>query len=195
MSSAPITEVQWRPTRGRVGMACLIAAESCIFLTFVVAYLFYIGKSASGPQPGEVLSLPLVIVNSIALICSSLTVVLAVKALERGRMGALRGWLALTILLGAGFCAGTALEWHGLMVDDGLFISTNLFGTTYYSLVGLHLLHVIVGLLLLSVVLVLALRGRVARSHAGAVDMLSWYWHFVDAVWVIVFTTVYLVGR
>lgn len=195
MNAAAMPTAQWRPSRGKVGMICLIAAEGCIFLTFVVAYLFYIGKSAAGPQPKQVLELPLVLVDSVALISSSFTVVAALRALEAGRMGAMRGWLASTILLGLWFVLGTAWEWAGLMNDHGLFISTNLFGTTFYSLVGLHLLHVVVGLTLLTVVLVLALGNKVHRKHAGAFDMLSWYWHFVDAVWIIVFTTVYVVGR
>lgn len=184
----------WRPTRGAVGMLCLIAAESCIFLTFVVAYLFYIGKSAHGPQPRETLELPMVIVNSIALISSSFTVVAAVRSVEQERAAAARGWLALTIALGLWFVLGTFSEWRSLMHEHGLYPWTNLFGTTFYSLVGLHLLHVVVGLVLLLGVLVSAARGKVRAGHAHAVDMISWYWHFVDAVWIIVFTTVYLVG-
>lgn len=185
----------WRPSRGKAGIICLIAVESCIFLTFVVAYLFYIGKSATGPQPKEVIELPLVLVNTVALLSSSVTVVLSVKALERENFGAFCRWLALTIVLGLWFVAGTAWEWKGLMQDDGLYIGTNLFGTTFYSLVGLHLLHVVVGLTMLSIVLVLGVFGLVHKRHAHSFDMLSWYWHFVDAVWIVVFTTVYLIGR
>ncbi len=187
--------VQWQPSRGKVGMICLIAAESCIFLTFVVAYLFYIGKSATGPQPKDVIEMPLVIVNSIALISSSFTVVFAVKALERQKKGLFLVWLALTIVLGLWFVGGTASEWKGMMEQHGLYIGTNLFGTTYYALVGLHLLHVVVGLTMLSIVLILGTLGCVRCRHAHAFDMLSWYWHFVDAVWIVVFTTVYVIGR
>ncbi|MSQ90904.1 MAG: heme-copper oxidase subunit III [Phycisphaerales bacterium] len=188
------TEV-WRPARGKVGMVCLIAAESCIFLTFVVAYLFYIGKSATGPQPAQVLGLGLVIVNSIALISSSFTAMTAVKMLERGAQAKCWLWLALTIGLGSFFVVGTAWEWAGLMRDHGLYPTTNLFGTTFYSLVGLHLFHVVVGLILLSTVFVLGVLGWVKPRHAGAFDLVSWYWHFVDAVWVVVFVTVYVIGR
>jgi len=185
----------WRPDRAKVGMVCLILVESCIFLTFVVAYLFFIGKSSTGPQPRDVLDLAPVIVNSVALLSSSWTVVIAVRALEQGRSGAFLGWLLCTVLLGGFFVAGTAREWSGLMTEDRLFISTSLFGTSFYSLVGLHLLHVIVGLVLLSGILLLGIAGRVRQSHAHAVDMVSWYWHFVDAVWVVVFVTVYVIGR
>ncbi len=191
---APLPQV-WRPDRAKVGIVCLIVVESCIFLTFVVAYLFFIGKSSNGPQPADVLDLPPVIINSVALLSSSWTVVLAVRSLERAKHGAFLGWLLCTVLLGGFFVAGTAREWSALMTEDRLFISTNLFGTTFYSLVGLHLLHVVVGLVLLSGILLLGIGGRVRQSHVNAVDMVSWYWHFVDAVWVVVFMTVYVIGR
>ncbi|MSR69745.1 MAG: heme-copper oxidase subunit III [Phycisphaerales bacterium] len=191
---APACDV-WRPSRGKIGMICLITAESCIFLTFVVAYLFYIGKSATGPQPAQVLELGLVILNSIALISSSFTAVAAVRLLEGGNQGKCWLWLAITIALGAFFVGGTIYEWSGLMRDHALYPTTNLFGTTFYSLVGLHLFHVIVGLILLSTVLAMGLLGWVKPRHAPAFDLLSWYWHFVDAVWIVVFVTVYVIGR
>jgi cytochrome c oxidase subunit 3/cytochrome o ubiquinol oxidase subunit 3 len=191
---APLPYV-WRPDRAKVGIVCLILVESCIFLTFVVAYLFFIGKSAIGPQPREVLDLAPVVINSVALLSSSWTVVVAVRALECGKHGAFLGWLLCTVLLGGFFVAGTAREWSALMTEDRLFISTNLFGTTFYSLVGLHLLHVLVGLAMLCGILMLGLGGRVRQTHAHAVDMVSWYWHFVDAVWILVFVTVYVIGR
>src|SRR5206468_2097431 len=104
-------------------------------------------------------------------------------------------WWQATIALGATFLYGTAREWDRLIHVDGLTISTNLFGTTYYSLVGLHGCHVIVGLLLLSIVSIFTFLGAVAPQHAERVDVLSLYWHFVDAVWVIVFTVVYIIER
>jgi len=103
-------------------------------------------------------------------------------------------WFA-TIALGAAFLFGTATEWHRLIYQKGLTISTNLFGTTYYSLVGLHGFHVVVGLVGLSIVMALMLLGNVRSDHADRVEVLSLYWHFVDAVWVVVFTVVYVVGR
>ncbi len=186
---------QWRPTRGAVGMTLLIATESCFFAGFVLAYLFYIGKSTSGPQPVDVLDLPPVIVNSVALISSSVTIVVAIKALARGARGVFLGWLAATILLGGYFILGTASEWRKLMLEDGLWISTNLFGTTFYSLIGFHAFHVMVGLTLLTLVWLLGAGGKLRVTDAGRVEFLSWYWHFVDAVWVVVFITVYVVGR
>ncbi len=104
-------------------------------------------------------------------------------------------WWLLTIVLGAIFLAGTFREWRHLIYDEGLTIQTNLFGTTYYSLVGLHAFHVTVGLLALAIVLIFALRGDVTKQHAARVEVLSMYWHFVDVVWVVVFTVVYVIGR
>ena len=181
------------PDRGKVGMTTLIIAESAIFTIFVVAYLFYAGKSLTGPTPREVLNAP--IFFSICLLSSSLTIHFATKFLEQGRRGAFLGLLSLTILLGGLFLYGTGREWYRLIYEQGLTISTNLFGTTYYSLVGLHAFHVTAGLLMLSIVLLFGLAGRVGREQSGRVDVLSLYWHFVDAVWVVVFTVVYVLGR
>jgi cytochrome c oxidase subunit III len=190
----PETPVAWKlPYRGRVGMTCLIFAESAIFTIFVVAYLFYVGKSLSGPTPREVLETP--VFYTICLLSSSLTIHFAGKLLERGRRGAfLLLWL-LTITLGALFLYGTGQEWHRLIYEHGLTISTNLFGTTYYSLVGLHAFHVTAGLIMLSIVLFFGIAGRVGPEQSARVDVLSLYWHFVDAVWVVVFTVVYVLGR
>ena len=198
MSAEPLVMpepgIEWKlPPRGRVGMCGLIAAEAAIFTIFVVAYLFYMGKSLTGPMPGDVLRVP--IFFTICLLSSSLTIHFAVKSLRSGNVNlfALR-WLS-TIALGAIFLAGTAREWRHLIYDEGLTIQTNLFGTTYYSLVGLHAFHVTVGLIALSTVSLFGFLGHVRQEHAERVDVLSLYWHFVDAVWVVVFMVVYIVGR
>ena len=181
------------PSRGVVGMACLIVAESAIFTIFVVAYLYYIGKSLSGPTPREVLEVP--VFFTICLLSSSITIHYAGTSLEHDRRRAFLGWWLFTIVLGGLFMFGTAREWYRLIYEHGLTISTNLFGTTYYSLVGLHAFHVTVGLILLTLVLAFGLAGRIRRSHSARVDVLALYWHFVDAVWVVVFTVVYVIGR
>jgi cytochrome c oxidase subunit III len=188
------TPAPWSlPYRGKVGMACLIIAESAIFTIFVVAYLFYLGKSLSGPTPREVLETP--IFYTICLLSSSLTIHFASRFLERDKRGAFLGFWFLTIVLGGLFLFGTGQEWHRLIYEHGLTISTNLFGTTYYSLVGLHATHVTAGLLMLSIVLLFGLAGRIGPEQSARVEVLSLYWHFVDAVWVVVFTVVYIVGR
>jgi cytochrome c oxidase subunit 3 len=184
----------WKlPSRGIVGMACLIVAEAAIFIIFVVAYVFYEGKSLTGPTPHDVLELP--VFTTICLLSSSITVHLAGSALHHGKRSMCSLWLAITVLLGAIFLAGTGREWYQLIYHDGLTIQTNLFGTTFYSLVGLHASHVFVGLMLLSLSLLFSLRGQMTERHTERLEVLSLYWHFVDAVWVVVFLVVYVFGR
>lgn len=187
-------EMAWSlPYRGTVGMYCLILAESAIFIIFVVAYIFYIGKTISGPTPAQVLEVP--ILATVCLLSSSITVHFAVSALRKDKLRNCTGYLAGTILLGSIFLILTGREWYHLIHDEGLTIRTNLFGTTYYSLVGLHATHVVVGLIMLSLVLGFSLFGLVREEHSEKLEVLSLYWHFVDAVWVVVFLVVYVIGR
>jgi cytochrome c oxidase subunit 3 len=181
------------PSRGRVGMLSLIIGESAIFTIFVVAYVFYIGKSLTPPYPQQVLEIPFF--NTLCLLSSSVTIWLAERAIERGKMRLFATWWAVTIALGGIFIGGTAIEWHKLIYVDGLTIHTNLFGTTFYSLVGLHATHVVVGLIGLSLILIFTLTGHVREEHSERIKVFALYWHFVDAVWVVVFTVVYIVGR
>jgi cytochrome c oxidase subunit 3/cytochrome o ubiquinol oxidase subunit 3 len=192
---APLPEEQsWRlPSRGRVAMLSLIIAESAIFTIFVVAYIFYIGKSLNGPTPRQVLEIPFF--NTICLLSSSFTIWMAERSIEKDRMRTFAMWWAITIALGIIFLTGTAREWHKLIYRDGLTLQSSLFGTTFYSLVGLHATHVVVGLLMLLLVLAFTLTGHVTEQHAERIQVLGLYWHFVDAVWVVVFTVVYVVGR
>jgi len=188
------SESEWRlPYRGTVGLGCLILAESAVFIIFVVAYVFYLGKSISGPTPAQVLELP--ILGTICLLSSSVTVHLAVTALRRNNLRGCTAYLGATVLLGAIFLMTTAREWYHLIHEEHLTIQTNLFGTTYYSLVGLHATHVVIGLILLCSVFVFGLAGQIREEHSERLDALSLYWHFVDAVWVIVFLVVYVLGR
>src|ERR1700761_2092310 len=182
-----------QPYHGTVGMIALIIAETAIFTIFVIAYVFYIGKSTYGPQPRQVLELP--IFNTVCLLSSSLTMWFAERQLKRDAIGGFSLWWAITVALGTIFLVGTGLEWKKLIYHDGLTISTNLFGTTFYSLVGLHASHVIIGLTMLLIVLLFAVTGKLKSAHLKQIEVLSLYWHFVDAVWVVVFTVVYVIGR
>jgi cytochrome c oxidase subunit 3 len=193
LQPAPQT-VDWsQPSPRRAGIIGLIIAEASLLGIFVVAYLFYIGKSLSGPYPNEVLEVP--VLNTICLLASSVTVGLAIRALRRGGLAQAGIWLPLTALLGGIFLAGTAREWYRLIVDHGLTIGTNLFGTTFYSLVGFHAFHVTVGVMMLALLSAFIWSGALRPVHAEHVELVSWYWHFVDAVWIVVFTVVYLLGR
>ena len=174
-------------------MWCLIAAESTIFIIFVVAYLYSAGKSLSGPTPREVLEVPYFI--SVCLFSSSFTIVMAERAIARGKLKLFGIWWLLTIVLGAIFILGTGREWYGLIYHNGLTISSSLFGTTFYSLVGLHAFHVLVGLTGLSIILAFTVLGYVKQEHAERIGVFSMYWHFVDAVWVVVLSVVYFIAR
>jgi cytochrome c oxidase subunit III len=182
-----LSPVQW-------GVASFLVSEVAFFGTLITTYVNFLGKPQSGPTPA-VLSLGLVIGTTACLLSSSVTVHLAGRALRAGARPGFLAWWAATIGLGVVFLAGTAFEWNGLISRHGLTISTNVFGSTYYTLVGFHAFHVTAGVITMLIVLGLALRGRVTAGHPVAAEMTSWYWHFVDVVWVVVFTVVYVVGR
>jgi cytochrome c oxidase subunit III len=193
LTTAP-KAAEWKlPSARKVAIVCLILTETTLFSIFVAGYVFYIGKSLTGPTPREVLDLP--VLATIFLLSSSVTIVLAERAFNRDRVGLFKLFWFATIVLAGLFLTMTAVEWRKLIYHDGLTISTNLFGTTFYTLVGLHASHVIVGMCLLFLVFVFSLRGFVTIMHRERLQMISWYWHFVDAVWVVVFTVVYVIGR
>ena len=176
------------------GMIGFLVSEAAFFCTLIVVYLTFVGADQSGPTP-SILSLPLVIGMTACLLSSSVTVHLATKSLRSGGKTTFAKWWLATILLGIAFLAGTGIEWSNLIGKHGLTISRNLFGTTYYTLVGFHALHVTVGVIVMLIMLTLALKSRTMAAKALGFELVSWYWHFVDAVWIFVFTVVYLVGR
>jgi cytochrome c oxidase subunit 3/cytochrome o ubiquinol oxidase subunit 3 len=176
-------------------MVSFLLSEVALFGTLIVTYVFYLGRDTVSPTPAEALKLSLVLFTTACLLASSATVHLADRALERGSQGWFILWWLATIVLGVVFLGGTAFEWHDLIYRYQLTISRNLFGTTYYTLVGLHALHVTGGVTIMLIVLGLALGRQVTRANRAGVGLVSWYWHFVDGVWVVVFTVVYLVGR
>jgi cytochrome c oxidase subunit 3 len=176
------------------GMVSFLASETAFFSTLIMVYLNYLGKDRDGPTPA-VLSLPLVVCTTLCLLSSSVTVHLADKSLRSRDGSAFVRWWSATIALGIIFLAGTAWEWKTLIVEHGVTISRNLFGTTYYTLVGFHAFHVTAGVIAMLAILGLGLnRQRITGNRTG-VELVSWYWHFVDVVWLVVFTVVYLVGR
>ncbi|HZQ52173.1 MAG TPA: heme-copper oxidase subunit III [Bryobacteraceae bacterium] len=187
-------ERTWKtPDRGAVGVIFLIITETSLFTIFVATYLIYIGKSLNGPYPKDVLEVP--ILATVCLLSSSLTIYFAEHALKHRRLGLFKIWWIVTMCLGLEFLYMTGSEWYKLIYHDHLTISTNLFGSTFYSLVGLHASHVVVGLSFQLLVLIVTLLGFPIHTQLRRVLFLSWYWHFVDAVWVVVFTVVYIIGR
>jgi len=182
-------------SRGQWGMISFLISEVALFGTLIVTYIFYIGRDTEGPTPAKALSLSLVVWTTACLLASSATVHMAEKRLEKGDRGGFMLWWLGTIVLGAVFLVGTAFEWHDLIYRQGLTIGRNLFGTTYYTLVGLHAFHVTGGVTIMLIVFALFLGRLVTSANRAGVGLVSWYWHFVDAVWVVVFTVVYLLGR
>jgi cytochrome c oxidase subunit III len=180
---------------GQWGVLSFLVSEVALFSTLITVYVYYLGKDTVSPTPAEALKLKLVLGTTACLLASSVTIHLAEKKLQRGEQGGFLMLWAATIGLGVVFLGGTAFEWHDLIYDRHLTISRNLFGTTYYTLVGLHALHVTAGVTIMLIVLGLALGRQVTSANRAGVGLVSWYWHFVDGVWVVVFTVVYLVGR
>jgi cytochrome c oxidase subunit 3/cytochrome o ubiquinol oxidase subunit 3 len=183
-----LTKAQW-------GMIAFLLSEVALFSTLIVTYLSFLGKSTVPPTPAEALSLGLVLCTTACLLASSGTIHLAERALRAGGEESFRTWWAITIALGVTFLLGTAYEWYGLITEHGLTISRNVFGSTYYTLVGFHAGHVSAGVIVMSLVLVLVLRRQVTAANHAGVELVSWYWHFVDGVWIVVFTVVYVAGR
>jgi cytochrome c oxidase subunit III len=182
-----LTPAQW-------GMIAFLVSEAALFGTLIVVYLTFLGKDEVGPSPREALSLPLVIVTTICLLSSSATIHRAEGRLRAGNVPEFRKWWAATIGLGLLFLLGTAYEWFELITEHQLTVDRNLFGSTFYTLVGFHGLHVTAGLIVMTLVFLLRL-GSARRDSAEDIELVSWYWHFVDAVWVVVFSVVYLFGR
>lgn len=174
------------------GMASFLLSEAAFFCTLIVAYVSFLGSDRVGPTPAEALSLQLAMATTLCLVASSFFIHGAERALRLGEQGKFRLLLGVTIALGVAFLAGTAYEWHDLITVKQLTISRNLFGTTFYTLVGFHGLHVTAGIIAMSIVLGLALRGAITQKHHTGVQLVSWYWHFVDVVWIVVFLIVYV---
>lgn len=177
------------------GMVSFLLSEVAFFSTLIVTYVAFMGRDIVGPTPAEALSLPLVIVSTISLLASSFVIHWAEKSLEHGQLRTFTLLWAGTIALGLLFLLGTAIEWHDLIKEHHLTISRNLFGTTYYTLVGFHGLHVSVGIIAMLIILGLSLSREVIAQHRTGVELVAWYWHFVDAVWIVVFLVVYVASR
>jgi cytochrome c oxidase subunit III len=191
----PPIEVETNLGPTRWGMISFLASEVAFFATLIMTYLIFLGKDTVGPTPSKALSLPLVLFTTFLLLSSSATIHFAEKKLRAGDQAGFRLLWTATIVLGVAFLLGTAYEWRELITRHHLTISRNLFGTTYYTLVGFHGFHVSAGVIVMLIMLGLALGRQVTSRNRTGIEMVSWYWHFVDGVWLVVFTVVYLVGR
>ena len=176
----------------KIAFWTFIGSECLLFGSLIATYLVYEGKSVSGPTTHEILNIPLTSISTFDLLMSSLAMVLALAAVQRGERLWARVWLGTTALLGAIFLGFQAFEFTHF-VHEGLGFTTNLFGSTFFTLTGCHGLHVFVGVIWLTTLLVRSFQGKLGPDKALNVEIAGLYWHFVDVVWIVIFTVVYLI--
>jgi heme/copper-type cytochrome/quinol oxidase subunit 3 len=175
----------------KIGFWTFIGSECLLFGSLISTYLVYQGKSVVGPTPHEILNIPLTSVSTFVLLMSSLAMVLALAAVTRGDRTWARVWLATTAFLGLVFLGFQVYEFASF-VHEGLTLQTNLFGSTFFVLTGTHGAHVLVGVIWLLTLLVRSFQGKLGPEKAMNVELAGLYWHFVDVVWIVIFTVVYL---
>jgi cytochrome c oxidase subunit 3/cytochrome o ubiquinol oxidase subunit 3 len=176
----------------KLAMWLFLASDVLLFGALITSYVVYRGRSVVGPYPADVFDIAYTSVSSFVLLASSLTMVLALAATQRGDLGRMRLWLLATAMLGMTFVGGQVYEFTSFY-REGLSLSTNLFGTTFYVLTGFHGTHVVIGILMLLSLFWLSFGGRITQRNAMTVEIVGLYWHFVDIVWIVIFTIVYLI--
>jgi cytochrome c oxidase subunit 3/cytochrome o ubiquinol oxidase subunit 3 len=182
-------------------MWCFLASDCMFFGALIATYLIYRGRTeklveagqGKGPVPHDVLDIPYTSVSAFVLLMSSLTMVLALAAIQKGNYRGLRVWLLATALLGSIFLGGQWFEFTSFYKNKGLGLTTNMFGSTFFTLTGFHGTHVLIGVIMLLSLLFVSLRGGLKQEQAINVEIIGLYWHFVDIVWIIIFTLVYLI--
>jgi cytochrome c oxidase subunit 3/cytochrome o ubiquinol oxidase subunit 3 len=176
----------------KLGVWVWLGSEAVFFSALIVVYIVMRNRSVTGPFPHEALNVTLTAVNTFILICSSLTMVTALSAIQSGNQKGLWRWLVATMLLGLAFLSGQVFEFTSL-ANQGLSLSSNLFGGTFFTLTGFHGAHVLIGVIWIGFVVARARRGGYTQSSHLMVELTGLYWHFVDLVWIIIFTLVYLI--
>jgi heme/copper-type cytochrome/quinol oxidase subunit 3 len=175
----------------KLGMALFLASETFFFAVLILAYIAYRGASADGPAAANSLDVTTAAIFTVFLLGSSGTLWLAEQSMTRERTNGMRLWLLVTVIFGAIFLVGQGWEYLRL-INENVTIGRNLFGTTFFTLTGFHGLHVFSGLVALAILFSLALAGWFPGPHAIALETVGWYWHFVDGVWIVIFTIIYL---
>jgi len=190
--SEPAVHTSTGLSNAKLGMWAFLGSECLLFGALISTYVLYRGRSVSGPTPHKVYDIPFTSVSSFVLLMSSLTMVLALSAIQRGEPERLRVWLMATALLGMTFIGGQVYEFTRF-VQEGLTLKTNVFGSSFFVLTGFYGAHVTVGILMLLSLYGMSLDGRLPPQRAEVVELVGLYWHFVDIVWIIIFTVVYLI--
>ena len=176
----------------KLAMWIFLGSECLLFGALISTYVLYRGRDTAGPFPADVFDIPYTSVSSFVLLASSVTMVLALAAAQRDDAGQTRLWLLTTALLGMTFVGGQVYEFT-VFASEGLTLSTNLFSSTFYVLTGFHGVHVTVGVLMLLSLVGMSFAGRLPRDASFPIEMVGLYWHFVDIVWIVIFTVVYLI--
>ncbi len=179
-------------SNSKLAMWVYLGSDCLLFGSLISTYLLLRHRSVVGVGPEDVFDIPFTSVSSFVLLMSSLTMALAVASIVRGDVARNRAWLATTAMLGGVFIAGQVYEFT-TFYREGLGYTTNIFGSAFYTLTGFHGLHVSVGIVMLMSLLVMSLRGNLGPDKAEAVEIVGLYWHFVDIVWILIFTVVYLI--
>ena len=179
-------------SNNKLAMWLFLGSECLLFGGLISTYMLYRGLTSKGPHPDQVYSIPFTSVSSFVLLMSSLTMVLAVSAAKEGDIRRTRVWLSTTALLGSTFVGGQVFEFT-TFYRKGLGFTTSLFGSSFYTLTGFHGVHVTVGVILLLSLVAMTLRGGITGDRAEVVEMIGLYWHFVDIIWIVIFTVVYLI--
>jgi cytochrome c oxidase subunit 3/cytochrome o ubiquinol oxidase subunit 3 len=169
-----------------------LGSECMFFGSLIATYLVYRGRDQAGPHPHEILNIPFTSFSAFVLLMSSLTMVLALAAVQRANPRGTKIWLAATALLGMTFVGGQCYEFTEFFLH-GLKLQTNLFGCSFYVLTGFHGTHVTVGVIWLWTLFAMAVRGKLPQERALDVEIAGLYWHFVDVVWIAIFTLIYLI--
>jgi heme/copper-type cytochrome/quinol oxidase subunit 3 len=197
MSEASATATSEIPSLGvdsrKLGVWTFLGSEVIFFSSLIVTYVVLSGRSTSGPYASDVLSIGLVAFNTFVLICSSVTMVTALARIERGDSRGMRFLLMATALLGLLFLSGQAVEFT-LLYRQGASIHSNLFGASFFTLTGFHGGHVAIGVIAICFLLARAFAGGITQRDHISVELVGLYWHFVDIVWIVIFTVVYLIG-
>jgi heme/copper-type cytochrome/quinol oxidase subunit 3 len=192
---APVAHLDHATNTGisntKLGMWLFLASECLLFGGLITTYLLY-KNPLSGPTPGDLFDIPFTSMSSFVLLMSSLTMVLAVSAIERGDHQRMRIWLGGTALLGATFIAGQVYEFT-VFYREGLGFTTSRFSSAFYTLTGFHGVHVTLGIVMLVSLVLLSARGRLPEHRSETVEVVGLYWHFVDVVWILIFAVVYLI--
>jgi heme/copper-type cytochrome/quinol oxidase subunit 3 len=179
------------PDRNKVGVGLFIVSEAGFFAVLLIAYIYFHLLPSQGPSAANSLSPLRTLGFSICLFLSSATIHMAARSFRLRSVNSVKLWLALTVILGAAFLVGQTIEYRGLLVR-GVNLSTNLFGTTFFTLTGFHGLHVLIGLCVLGTLFGVVLGGRLDDIKPSGFEAAGMYWHFVDAVWVVIFSVVYV---